>query len=385
MRGRHNAEGYDFCSTTHCQHVDLDAITPHLESIATETAGELLWFEGKPALTPYSRDCGGTTEAGDEPYLKSHADANCVRAGSHAWQWDGDPAKIAKALRDSGLRAPAAIAQIAIVERTVSGRALTLSLTGAGESARISAGSFRLAMGRELGWNTVRSDLYEIQSAGGRILFQGRGSGHGIGLCQRGADQMGAEGRSYRDILAYYYPGTAVGTSARGFAWQRLSGDGIALWTTQPDRDGEVLAIAAREARVVAESTNWPLPANVEIRIYPDVESFRNATGEAGWVAAYTEGRRIHMQPAAVLRSRDALDSTIRHELFHVAVESHAAPGLPLWFREGLVRFLNGQAQTDVADLVQRYGKVTVLGWVECGLPPEVKNSSISHAATKSK
>ncbi len=54
MRGRHPAEGYDFCTTTHCQHVDLDGITPHLESIAAETAGELLWFEGKPAFTPYS-------------------------------------------------------------------------------------------------------------------------------------------------------------------------------------------------------------------------------------------------------------------------------------------------------------------------------------------
>ena len=394
LRGRHSAEGYDFCATTHCQRVDVDGITPRLASIAEETAGELVWFEGKPALTPYARDCGGRTEDGAAPYLKSQPDAYCTRAGTERWQWDGDPAKVVKALLGSGLRAPPSLEGIAIVSRTASGRALTLALTGAGESVRISAGSFRFAIGRELGWNTVRSDLYDIQSGGGRILFQGRGAGHGVGLCQRGAEQMGAEGRSYRDILAFYYPGTGVGVTARGLRWQRLGGENVALWTTQPERDGSVLAIAERESRRVTERTNWPLPAHVEIRVYPDLDSFRNTTGEPGWVAAFTEGRRIQLQPASMLRSHDVLEQTVRHELFHVAVESRAAAGLPLWFREGLVAYLTGPASARrayseaihaVAGLVKRYGETAVLDWVERGLPPEVKNTSTSQAPTKSK
>ncbi|HTT60817.1 MAG TPA: SpoIID/LytB domain-containing protein [Bryobacteraceae bacterium] len=406
MRGRHAAEGYDFCSTTHCQRVDLEGITPRLASIAEETAGELVWFEGKPALTLYTRDCGGRTEAGVEPYLKGHPDAYCTRAGAGRWQWSGDPAGIAQALLASGLRTPRPVEGIAIVSRTDSGRALTLSLEGAGESVPISAGSFRFAIGRALGWNTVRSDLYEIQSAGGRLLFQGRGSGHGVGLCQRGAEQMGAEGRTDRDILAFYYPGTAVGVTARGLAWQRLGGDTVALWITQPDRDASVLDIAERESRIVTGRTGWPLPARVEIRIYPDLDSFRNATGEPGWVAAFTEGRRIQLQPAFVLRSRGVLDETVRHELFHVAVESRAAPGSPVWFREGIVEYLSGsraggdtgtspaeasarRAHADaaraVAGLVKHYGEAAVLGWVERGLPPEVRNSSVSQPATKSR
>jgi stage II sporulation protein D len=389
-----------------------------LESIAEATAGELVWFEGKPAFTPYTLDCGGRTEDGDAPYLKSHADAWCTRAGTEQWQWSGDPAKIAKALLASGLRAPRTIEGITVAGQTASGRALALSLSGAGESVRISASSFRFAVGRELGWNTVRSDLYEVQSGGGRVLFQGRGAGHGMGLCQRGADQMGVEGRSYRDILAFYYPGTAVGVTARGLAWQRLGGESVALWTTQPDRDGSVLAIAEREAHLVTQRTHGPLPAHVEIRVYPDMDSFRNSTGEPGWVAAVTEGRRIRMQPAAVLRSHDALDSTVRHELFHVAVEARAAQGLPVWFREGIVEYLAGAAerayearagwepapQVDadvratsdaararrayddavraVTGLVKRYGETTVLDWVARGLPPEVRNASTSQAQT---
>ena len=83
-------------------------------------------------------------------------------------------------------------------------------------------------------------------------------------------------------------------------------------------------------------------PAGVEIRLYPDLDTFRNVTGEPGWVAARTDGRRVHLQPVALLRSRGALESTVRHEMLHVVVESQAAAGLPLWFREGFVEYLAG-------------------------------------------
>jgi len=413
LRGRHAAEGFDFCATTHCQRVEPDAITPRLEAIAAETAGELLWFEGKPAFTPYTRDCGGRTEDGAAvwpdvaaPYLKSRKDLH----GASAWHWSGDPARVAEALRRSQLRTPRRVERISISERTESGRARTLVLFGEGESVRgefvkISAGSFRFAVGRELGWNTVQSDRYEIRSG---TVFEGQGSGHGVGLCQRGADQMGQAGRIYHEILAYYYPGTTPGLTGRGLSWQRLGGETVSLLSTRPDRDRGVLAVADREARSVCARTNLSLPRNVEIRVYPDVETFRNATGEPGWVAAYTVGRRIHLQPAA------AQEQTLRHELLHVLVEAQAAPGLPLWFREGLVEYLGGargaansgvpsdsalrqttdeararRADADaagaVAALVKRHGETVVLEWLKTGLPADVKKASSSQDATKSK
>jgi len=421
LRGRHAAEGFDFCATTHCQRVDPDAITPRLEWIAAETAGELLWFEGKPAFTPYTRDCGGRTEDGGAvwpdvaaPYLKSREDPH----GASTWQWSGDPARVAEALRRSQLRTPRRVERISISERTESGRARTLVLFGEGESVRISAGSFRFAVGRELGWNTVESDRYEIRSG---TVFEGRGSGHGVGLCQRGADQMGQAGRTYREILAYYYPGTTHGLTGRGLSWQRLGGDMVSLLSTRPDRDRGVLAVADRAARSVCARTNLSLPRNVEIRVYPDVETFRNATGEPGWVAAYTVGRRIHLQPATLLQSRGAQEQTLRHELLHVLVEAQAAPGLPLWFREGLVEYLgwargaaggaggasNSGVPSDsalrqttdeararrayadaagaVAALVKRHGETVVLEWLKTGLPADVKKASSSQDATKSK
>jgi stage II sporulation protein D len=427
LRGRHSAEGFDFCATTHCQHLDLAAITPRLEGIAQETAGELLWFKGKPAFACYTRDCGGRSEDAAAiwpeeaaPYLKSHDDPYCMHAGGvpsgGAWQWNADPRQVADALGRALLRTPHKLERISIETATPSGRARTLVLEGAGERVRIAAGSFRLAMGREVGWNTVRSDRYRVGASGGRLVFDGTGSGHGVGLCQRGADQMGVEGHTWREILAFYYPGTVAGLTAQGIAWQRIAGEGVSLLTTRPAADGAVLAAAGRQLRAATGRTNLATPGNIEIRVYPDLDTFRNATGEPGWVAARTGNRRIDLQPAALLRSRGALDSTLHHELLHVLIEAHAAPGLPVWFREGLVEYLDGPApaasgaerapldadlqQTAdpararhayreaagmVASLARRYGEATLFDWLRNGLPATVKNASGSPVPTKSK
>ncbi len=338
MRGRHAAEGFDLCASTHCQHIDLDAVTPRLQQIADATAGEMLWYRGKLAFTPYSLDCGGRTEDAsavwpeeNAPYLKSHDDPYCSRAGSSEWHWSAAGAGVAEALLRQGLHSPARLTEIRVLQRTASGRAQQLELDG-DAPVRIAAGAFRFAIGRELGWNTLRSDWFDAHAANGKLLFTGRGSGHGVGLCQRGADLMMAEGRGYREILAYYFPGTSPGASARGFDWQRLSGESVALYTTRPAQDAPVLAAAERVLRAHLQRTGWAAPHAIEIRVYPDAQTFRDATGEPGWtVRSLYASRlwRIEMQP---LGDRDA---TLRHELFHVLVESQAAPALPLWFREG--------------------------------------------------
>ena len=418
MRGRHAAEGFDFCDTTHCQRLQLDGIAARVSAAAADTAGELLWFEGKPAFTPYTRDCGGRSESAASvwpdqgaPYLTAHQDPYCGRGGGSAWQWSGEGRRIADALLRSGLRAPGTIDSARVEERTASGRARTVALAGAGGTTRVSAGSLRFAIGRDLGWNTVLSDWFEVRAEAGRVVFQGRGSGHGVGLCQRGADQMGADGKSYREILAFYYPGTAVGRTARGIAWQRVCGTEACLESAAPQRDREALAIAERQIAWAARRTGWPPPDAVVVRVFADVDTFRNATGEPGWVAAHTAGRRIDLQPLDALRRREALPATLRHEVLHVFVEAAAAAGLPLWFHEGVVLWLEGQAHGDaaprppadaefqrgtdparvrrayddaartVAWLAARYGETAVLDWVKRGLPVAVRNTIASQAA----
>ena len=58
----------------------------------------------------------------------------------------------------------------------------------------------------------VPSLAFEVRKgwAWGDFVFEGRGQGHGAGLCQWGAAGLAREGKTYREILAHYYPGVDV-------------------------------------------------------------------------------------------------------------------------------------------------------------------------------
>jgi stage II sporulation protein D len=61
-----------------------------------------------------------------------------------------------------------------------------------------------------VGAGVVRSTLFSVTRQGGDVLFNGRGSGHGVGLDQWGARAMAAQGFTYEQILRYYYTGVAI-------------------------------------------------------------------------------------------------------------------------------------------------------------------------------
>jgi stage II sporulation protein D len=425
MKGRHKAEGFDFCATTHCQRLELGEKGNRLRDAVRATQGLLLWFEGTPAFTVYSRDCGGISEDASvvwpdihARYLRIHEDQYCLRHGSSRWQWAANPGDIADALRSSGLKCPEPLSGVTIASRTGSRRAKLLTLENPTERSQISASSFRFALGRNLGWNGLRSERYEVVSDGQKLRFGGVGQGHGVGLCQKGADEMGVEGKTFRDILAYYYPGTEVGATARGLVWRTLKGNGVTILTTHPDLDRTFVALAESVRVSIMSATHLPLPETITVRVYPSVEVFRNGTGEPGWVAARTSGGNIETQPLQTLRARGVLRSTLYHEFLHVAVETGAHPSLPLWFREGLAECLSrnedrqnhparagpssddalqqrsdersarqghDDARRRVESLFARYSKGEVLGWLRTGIPPEVSRSMDNKENTNSR
>ena len=56
----------------------------------------------------------------------------------------------------------------------------------------------------------VLSDRFAVTVSGGEVVVNGRGNGHGIGLCQYGAQELATQGHSAEEILAYYYPGSIL-------------------------------------------------------------------------------------------------------------------------------------------------------------------------------
>jgi stage II sporulation protein D len=63
---------------------------------------------------------------------------------------------------------------------------------------------------RALGNTVVPSVFFELEREGDEVIFSGRGSGHGVGLCQWGAKEMAQQGHDFRAILLHYYPGTSL-------------------------------------------------------------------------------------------------------------------------------------------------------------------------------
>jgi stage II sporulation protein D len=148
------------------------------------------------------------------PYLTQQPDPYCMRAAHEGWNTEISQSDLAQALTAAGIIPPPGWRAIEVVTRTPSGRAHKLRLVGA-TNLLIAAQALRLAVARSLAGDQVRSDLFTVRVEGGRYIFSGVGSGHGVGLCQAGAAEMGVEGMSYGDILSFYYPGTTLQGPAR--------------------------------------------------------------------------------------------------------------------------------------------------------------------------
>jgi stage II sporulation protein D len=412
---RHALDHFDVCDTTHCQDLRLSGITGRIRQIAESTSGEVLWWQGRPAATYYHADCGGMTEdarfvLGDDeapmPYLKQHSDIYCIRNGIMQWQSQITKRDLRRALAADGFNVLGKLRSVSVVQRTPSGRVETLRVVGS-RTITVPGVQFRIAVGRHIGWARLKSNWYDVSMSGDLIMFHGRGSGHGVGLCQVGAEVMGEEGKTYQEILAYYYPGTKLGRSAQGIAWHTLTAENVELLTTRPDVDRTYLPLATSLAREAQATTGLAFTSKPEWKLYPTVAMFRDATGEPGWVAAATRGHTIQTQPADVLQQAGTLESTLRHELLHMLIEAHVKPGTPVWFREGLVLYLSEpnapvqpssafktaselekaivnptsedqlrkaytEAHSRVAQLAKQYGKQKLILWVQQGLPPDV-------------
>jgi stage II sporulation protein D len=350
----HGHAAFDVCDSTHCQWVHWR--TTHEAHAATlATAGESLWFHGSRAEAYFHQNCGGRTAAASEVWPLGHAaqgslvsrpDPYCQRVASSEWSATLSRSELTQALAAAGLVAPGWKTLI-VAERGESGRATVLLA----DATKLPAEDFRLAVGRALGWNQIRSNWFEVAPQGDGFLFHGRGSGHGVGLCQTGAAEMAREGRGYREILAQYFPGATLAEVTTGAVWQTLGGQGFTLETSEAG-DGEFLPALSR-ALAEAESRSGLSPQGaIAVRAYRSTPAFREATLAPGWVAAFTEGDRIALQPLRLLAARKLLASVARHELLHALVEEQATAHTPLWLREGLVEAWSGDARREPKPLL---------------------------------
>jgi stage II sporulation protein D len=175
-------------------------------SYAVETtSGELLTFEEKPIEAFYHSTCGGKTEnSGDVfgksyPYLKS-VESSCSLSPYTSWERSIPIEEIERALHIPGIR------DISIKSLTSTKRVRQLTVKTDSGTTAITATDLR----KTLGWSRLPSTNFTISRSGDEIVFKGSGYGHGVGLCQWCALKMAREGKNYREILSFFYPGTKL-------------------------------------------------------------------------------------------------------------------------------------------------------------------------------
>jgi stage II sporulation protein D len=238
-----------------------------------------------------------------------------------------------RALRAAGLRGEV-LRDLRVAARTASGRVARVRVDGF-EPGEISGEAFRLAVGRALGWNLVRSHLFDVRRTAAGYRFTGTGFGHGVGLCVMGASRLGRAGRSAGEILGTYFPGAVVAAPAPAIQLELAAAD-------EPQR-AAVFALVEQGLRDLEATTGEPAPARVVLRFHPTVESFRRATGRPWWVGGAARGDRIDLLPVSALAARGILRRTVRHELAHLFIDP-ALSDRPLWAREGLAQVFAGEA-----------------------------------------
>ena len=174
-------QDFDFCDTTHCQYL-IGPPEPN-EAVAqatTATRNLVLNYQGKVVRTLYSARCGGETRTledvglrrGNYPYYRVPC-PSCIRKPDR-WTRKLEKQQAAGLIRQPGNEAA------------------------------------RLHLVRKLGWQALPSNNYRISATASATTFQGTGSGHGVGLCQRGAKTMAAEGQDFQSILHHYFPNASL-------------------------------------------------------------------------------------------------------------------------------------------------------------------------------
>ncbi len=193
----------------------MDGVAAVFREAADRTRGMVVRYRGELARTVYHSTCGGRTEdAGsawgkDVPYLRSQLCDDCADSPVYRWEYRMSGAEGARAAKTLGVP-PGGDLRIAVTGRTRTGRASRVRISSGGVSRELQAAEFRKAAG----YAKVRSLKMEIVPAAGEWRITGEGWGHGVGLCQYGADGMARRGAGFREILARYYPGTeTVGES----------------------------------------------------------------------------------------------------------------------------------------------------------------------------
>ena len=233
---RWRAEGFDLYGTVADQaYGGVAAETAEGRAAVSETRGRVLTYDGTVIEAFYFSTCGGRTAEGYEvfrgavrSYLRSMSDLNesgsayCNISPRYRWreEWSGEAlrATLQRNLPPvaGAVGAPIGpVSDVRVTRRSASGRVEQLSIALGTTEVRVDGHTRIRQVLRPPSGQLLRSTTFSLMAVGAgravtRLVIDGAGAGHGVGLCQWGAVGRARAGHGYQQILAAYYPGTRL-------------------------------------------------------------------------------------------------------------------------------------------------------------------------------
>ncbi|MGL4873429.1 MAG: stage II sporulation protein D [Clostridium sp.] len=216
------AKGADICDQIHCQvylnkeermkEWDLETAKKNyekIEGVVKETEGEVVVYDGKIIEYPqfFSTSSGKTENSEDifvsaVPYLKSTESKGEEISPKYLAEktiTNKEFIKIANEKLNSKISGNNVKSQVEIVSRTEGGSVEEIKIGG----CKIKGTEFRKAY-------ELNSSNFDLEYSKDKVKILMRGSGHGVGMSQWGANVMAKEGKGYKEILKHYYKGIEV-------------------------------------------------------------------------------------------------------------------------------------------------------------------------------
>lgn len=224
---------FDVCADDHCQRYQgVDhADHPTVQRAIRETRGLVLTAGDEICDARFSKCCGGRTETFDTcwddvdySYLQSVNDPYCNTSNPsilsqvlhdydqetkdfYRWTEYIDSHTASRLIADKIGIDVGYVADLVPMRRGASGRISLLRIVGTKQTIVIGK---ELEIRRALSPTHLLSSAFEVERTADGFLLKGKGWGHGVGLCQIGAAVMGEQGKSYDEILRFYYPGADI-------------------------------------------------------------------------------------------------------------------------------------------------------------------------------
>ena len=231
-QGKSAANGFDLLAGVADQaYGGVASETSEGREAVRATRGQVLVYGGELIVPFYHSTCGGSTAAPEEAfrtvrstaYLAPVSDRNgdgyyCDISPRFQWNVEWDGPTLRRILRET---VPSTIGVDATVVDEIrdvrqrragpSGRAAELRLAVSSGEIPIFGPDVRAVLqtpdGRVLGSTLVRLAVEYRDGVVDRLRVEGRGWGHGVGMCQWGAVGRARAGQSARAILETYFPG----------------------------------------------------------------------------------------------------------------------------------------------------------------------------------